>query len=292
MRWRVATQLAAWLPEMRGRDRLTSLVRGPSAQYTGPLSGRLSNGMTFSVDQCRDGSISSLVSLCYRPPALAPVFSAILEPGDCCYDVGANIGVYTLWAAGLVGDFGEVHAFEPVDGTRATLTALVEQNQLQNVRISSSAVGASEGEIGMKIHRNASGLAHPVTDGSQPDVSVPLTTLNTYAATRRPPVLVKIDVEGFELDVLRGASDILSTEHPALLLELLPAHLERRGMTAADIVDNLAGLGYRILNLSRHGLSGQGGFSSNVLALTPKWERFDRVVAELKRIRFPRNQTT
>ncbi|WP_226930722.1 MULTISPECIES: FkbM family methyltransferase [Parafrankia] len=234
----------------------------------------------------------SLASLAYRPPALEPVFSAILEPGDCCYDVGANIGIYTLWAAGLVAGHGEVHAFEPVDGTRAILAALVEQNQLQNVRISPSAVGASVGNIGMRIHRNASGLAHPVTDGSQPDVSVPLTTLNAYAATRRPPVLVKIDVEGFELDVLQGASDLLSTARPALLLELLPAHLERRGMTAAAIVDNLASLGYRIMNLSPHGLSGQGRFSSNVLALTPKWERFDHVVSQLKRVRFPRNQTT
>lgn len=292
MRWHLAARLATRLPEMRGRDRLTSLVWGRGTQYTGPLSGRLSNGMMFSLDHCRDGSVRALVPLCYRPPALAPVFSAVLEPGDCCYDIGANIGVYTLWAAGLVGGHGEVHAFEPVERTRAMLAGLVEQNQLKNVRISGTAVGASQGEIGMRIHQNASGLAHAVTDSSQPDISVPLTTLDAYAATRRPPVLVKIDVEGFELDVLRGASELLSTTRPALLLELLPTHLERRGLTAADLVVFLASLGYRILNLSQHGLSGQGKFSSNVLALTPTWERFDHVVEKLKKVPFPRNQTT
>ncbi|WP_205446848.1 FkbM family methyltransferase [Candidatus Frankia alpina] len=293
LRWRLAGRLAGNLPDLRGRDRLTRWVHGPGDGYTGPLRGRLTNGMTFSVDDCRDGSARDLVALRYRPPALAAVFDTILAPGDCCYDVGANIGIYTLWAAGAVGPDGEVHAFEPVPQTRATLTSLVEQNGLTQVRLSPTAVGATIGRIGLRLHPGASGLTHQVSDGATPDLTVPVVTLDSHAARHRPPTLIKIDVEGFELEVLRGAQDLLRTHRPALLLEMLPSHLARRGSSyQKDLVSLLSAVGYRIFNLTRDGLSGQGTFSSNVLALHDGWERFARVAATLRRTPLPRNQTT
>lgn len=293
MRWRLAGRLAATLPDLRGRDRLAGLVQGPVRGYTGPVQGRLTNGMTFRVEECRDGSARDLVALRYHPPALAAVFAAVLRPGDCCYDVGANIGVYTLWAAGLVGPTGEVHAFEPVPRTRATLTALVRQNDLTGVHVSPAAVGASVGSIGLRLYPDSSGLAHQVLEGDAPQLVAPAVTLDAHAARHRAPTLVKIDVEGFELDVLRGGRELLRTARPALLLEMLPSHLARRGREQqGELVSLLAAAGYRIFNLTPRGLSGGGAFSSNVLALHDRWDRFDAVVTALRRTPLPRNQTT
>jgi FkbM family methyltransferase len=293
LRWHLAGRLAAVLPDIRGRDRLTGWVRGPRTAYTGPLSGRLTNGMTFEVDDCRDGSLHDLVELSYRAPSLAAVFDAVLGPGDCCYDVGANIGIYALWAAGRVGRTGEVHAFEPVPRTRAILARLVERNGLTQVRVSSAAVATAAGTVGMRVYPDCSGLAHQVFDGAAPELTVPATTLDHHASRHRPPDLVKIDVEGFELDVLRGAGELLRTRRPALLLEMLPSHLARMGDDLqGKLVSLLAGAGYQIFNLTRQGLTGQGTFSANVLALHDRWERFDRVVTTLRRTPLPRNQTT
>ncbi|ONH30620.1 methyltransferase [Pseudofrankia asymbiotica] len=292
MRWRLAGRLAASLPDVRGRDRVVGWAQGSTDEYTGPLRGRFVNGMRFDVESSRDGSARALPALRYRPPALAPVFAAVLGPGDCCYDVGANIGVYTLWAAGLVRPSGQVHAFEPVPDTMAILEAMVRRNGLSQVRLESRAIGATVGEIGMRVYRDASGLSHPVTSLESADRVAPLTTLDAYTERHRPPDLIKIDVEGFEIDVLRGARNLLAAQSPALLLEMLPGHLNRQGQSQAELVDLLTELGYMIFNLTRRGLATQGPFTSNVLALAPRWKRFDPVVAALERTPFPRNQTT
>lgn len=292
LRWRVAGRLGASLPEVRGRDRLVGWVRGGTDDYTGPLRGRLANGMAFDVESCRDGSVRALAALRYRPPALAPVFDAVLRAGDCCYDVGANIGVYSMWAAGLVGATGEVHAFEPVPPTMTMLAAMVRRNRLDQVRLASSAVGATVGQTGMRRYEDASGLAHPVVDGSTADHVVALTTLDDYTRRHTSPVLVKIDVEGFEMDVLRGARQLLGQRRPAVLMEMLPGHLARRGGNQSELVSILAGAGYLLFNLTPRGLAASGPFTANVLALSPAWDRFPRVVAALERTAFPRNQNT
>lgn len=186
LRWRLAGRLAANLPEVRGRDRVVGWAQGSTDEYAGPLRGRFVNGMLFDVDSSRDGSARELSALRYRPPALAPVFAAVLGPGDCCYDVGANIGVYTLWAAGLVGSSGQVHAFEPVPDTMAVLEAMVRRNGLSQVRLESCAVGATVGEIGMRVYRDASGLAHPVTDIGSADRVASLTTLDAHTERHGP----------------------------------------------------------------------------------------------------------
>ncbi|MCM3926406.1 FkbM family methyltransferase [Frankia sp. AiPs1] len=284
--------MAAALPDVRGRDRVTGWVRG-TPRFTGPVRGRLTNGMTFELADCRDGSARDLVELCYRPPALAAVFDTILRPGDCCYDVGANIGVYTLWAAGAVGRAGEVHAFEPVPEPRAVLVALTVRNGLSQVRPTAWAVGAVAGTVGLRRHPGASGLTHQVPAGDAAELTVPTTTLDMHAARHRPPDLIKIDVEGFELEVLLGATELLRARRPAVLLEMLPSHLARRGGRAqGELVGVLAAAGYRLFNLTRRGLAGQGEFSANVLALHPDWARFGPVVVALRRTPFPRNQTT
>ncbi|WP_238437195.1 MULTISPECIES: FkbM family methyltransferase [unclassified Frankia] len=292
VRWRVAGRLDARLPELWGRDQVVGWVRGPVDRYGGPLAGRLANGMSFDVASCRDGSARALSALRYREPALAPVFEAVLRPGDTCYDVGANIGVYTLWAAGLVGRWGQVHAFEPVPPTMAVLREMVQRNGLGQVVPVASAIGATVGQTGLRSYQGASGRAHAVADPSHADHFARLDTLDAYVARHRPPDLVKIDVAGAEIDVLRGATELLEDRAPALLLEMLTSRVARRGGTPgqAELVGRLLDAGYVLFNLTPNGPVANGRFTSNVLAIAPRWDRFDRVVAALARVPFPRSQ--
>ncbi|TFE34429.1 FkbM family methyltransferase [Frankia sp. B2] len=270
LRWRLAGRLAAGLPSLRGRGWPTRWMQDPANTYSGPR---------------------------YRPPALAPVFDAVLRPGDCCYDVAAGLGIYTLWAAGVVGAAGEVHAFEEAPRTGATLAALVERNRLSSVHLSSAAVGASA-TVGASA---AVGVA-PIP-GATP------ITLDAHAARHRPPALVRIGGEAESLDVLRGAGELLRAHRPALLLAMPPRPARRggdrsgenshrgegdrraAGENPGELVSLLAAAGYRILNLSRRGLTGQGVFSPNVLALHDGWERFEQVAVTLRRTPLPRDRT-
>jgi len=287
---RLAGLLYARRTKVNGWRGVIGGVRGRKG-CSGPLSGPPANAMTFDVDSCGDGPLRALSVLRNRPPALAPVLEAVLRPGDCFFEVGANIGAYTLWAAGLVGQTGQVHVFEPVPARAAVLERMVRRNRLEQVFLACTAVGSAVGETGIRRNSGASDLAHMV-DGAEADPVAVVTNLDAYAEKHPRPVLVKIDAERVELEVLRGAANLLSECGPALLLGWVPSHPARRRVSQAELMEVLAQAGYQVFNLTRWGLAASGPFSSNVLAMTPQWERFAQVVSLLERTSFPRNQTT
>ncbi|HUQ63769.1 MAG TPA: FkbM family methyltransferase [Acidimicrobiales bacterium] len=247
------------------------------------------------MDFSEDSASRELFFVQYQEPALVPILTATLGPGACFYDVGANIGVYTLWAAALVGGSGEVHAFEPVPATRAMLADLVDKNRAANVNVVGAAVGDREGSVLLQVPVGASGLGSAVPrrwDVPVHTVESPLTTLDNYVRTHRPPDLVKIDVEGFELSVLKGMTNLLRDSRPMVVLEVLDAHLRAADTSIADIQQHFAGYGYSIWNLTRRGIREFGdqlGHSQNVLAAHAG--DHDGALNVLRRARFRPNQT-
>ncbi|WP_157904376.1 FkbM family methyltransferase [Parafrankia soli] len=290
LRWRAASVLDARLPDIRGRDRVIGRVHG-RRRYSGPLCGTLHNGLEFWFPEATDGSVRSIFSLRYRPPALAPVLDVALERGGCFYDVGANIGVYTLWAAPKVGQDGQVHAFEPAPSTFENLTRLVRLNDLSNVTAVPTAVGARSGVGYLRTVAGASGLAH-LTSNPDNCLETPLTTLDDYSGCHRPPALVKIDVEGHELAVLQGATGLLGTHRPALVLETIPAHCARTGSSTGAVLDLLTAADYEVFNLTPGGLrpAVEGDLTVNVLALSRGNRTHGAVALRLATTRFARNQ--
>lgn len=304
-RERLAGRLAASLPDVRGRDRLVGMVRG-SVPAPRPVRGRLTNGVRFSFPATSDGSVRALIPLQYAPPALAPILEAFLGPSDCFYDVGANIGIYALWAARLVGPTGEVHAFEPVPATAELLASFATENAADNVKVFRIAVGESEGVASLETVPGASGLTRVRATG---DVSAAMTTLDAHACSHRPPRLIKIDVEGYEAAVLAGARELLAEHRPAVVCELIEGNLAQSGASAQDVHAELARSGYRIHHLTSRGLrpweatsprtrgssdraGGGRTRSDNVLALDPEVDGHRAAAEALRSRRFPRNQTT
>ncbi len=150
-----------------------------------------------------------------------------LKAGDCCMDVGANLGYFTSVMANLVGKEGLVIAFEPLPANVKVLEENIALEGLTNVRIEPKAVGDSMGTARLMIQGDTdfTGTAS-LTEfyewyGEKTDVSVPVVTLDGHiAGLPKNPSLLKMDVEGAELMALQGARSLLSTIRPILLIEI------------------------------------------------------------------------
>jgi len=144
------------------------------------------------------------------------LLAQLVRPGMHVVDVGANIGYYMLLLRRLVGPAGSVTCFEPEASNFAELDRNLHLNGLDNVRLVRAAVGAQDGEIPF-----LSGLNGVVTDAEGADDRVPIVRLDSaHTAMDRPPDMIKIDVEGYEGEVLEGARSLLSEHRPTLFLEL------------------------------------------------------------------------
>ena len=170
---------------------------------------------------------------------------AYLRPGDHFVDVGANVGVFsTLVGTRIPGV--RITAVEPFPPVRADLEANLALNQL-DVAVVASALSDAEGEATFEVlDRDVlNRLAPSSAVGDRPrGITVPVTTLD-HLVGDDPPALVKIDVEGAELSVMRGASALLSTTGPVLLFEHA-GHSATFGVSPADLRRFLGEHGYAI----------------------------------------------
>ena len=294
--WRLA-QLVRALPEFRGRDRiLTALLRSGS-QLDANVAGTFGGGLRFEGNPGVDANVLELLLLRFARPALAPVLDAALAPGGVFADVGANLGLYTLWGARLVGAQGRVHAFEPVPKVRACLARSVGLNGFGNVRIVAAGVGAEAGRTVLYQLPCASGVTSRYRESKQHGVEVDVTTLDAeFPHAAAPPDLVKVDVEGMEVEVLRGARRLLASSTPPLLvLEANVPCLAAAGTSYGELRLLLreAG-GYQLWALTPGGLhleppDASAPGSLNVLAARRDLPAHARVLERLARVRFARN---
>jgi FkbM family methyltransferase len=138
------------------------------------------------------------------------LLKANVAPGDVVYDVGAHIGFFSICAAKLGA---RVYAFEPVSANAARIRRQAELNSFPievveaAVWESDAGVMLSEGESSSEWHVSAGGASKSLT-------------LDAFVRTHEPPTLIKIDVEGAEVRVLRGATSLLRSHPPKILCEI------------------------------------------------------------------------
>jgi FkbM family methyltransferase len=173
-----------------------------------------------------------------------------LRSSDTAVDVGAYKGGYTYWMRRAVGARGCVLAFEPQAEAAALLRSYVIAFGWSNVEVVESALSSVPGEGALLRPASAPSPAGSLVGASLPPspetTPVRIDTLDRLLATRAATArvgLIKCDVEGHELDVLRGAESTLRQDHPALLVECETRHLHGHSMN--DVFHHLAALGYR-----------------------------------------------
>lgn len=211
------------------------------------------------------------------PPASA--VRALLKPGDEVVDAGANIGYVTRLLSEWVGPGGRIFSFEPVPETFDLLAHNVKALGLSNVRLYPFALAAADGHVEMEIPDYADGGENryearviPAGQGGRGRcVTVETRRLDSVLAGEAQRVrLVKVDVEGFELEVVLGASALIAASHPALIVEVSGDPAET-GTKPARLFGVLKDHGYKPFLLEdgrlvpHHG----GGRSNDVFFLTP-----------------------
>jgi FkbM family methyltransferase len=146
-----------------------------------------------------------------------------IKPGDVVLDVGAHIGSFTLKAAKEVGPGGRVVSFEPSSENFRLLTLNVNSNDYSNTKLFNVAVGSAPGTAKLNLG-NRKGTNSLLSDAGVDKVGieeVPIRTLDSIADELKLTKVsfVKIDVEGFELEVLKGGRNILASSHPSIAME-------------------------------------------------------------------------
>jgi FkbM family methyltransferase len=178
----------------------------------------------------------------------APEFRLIgahLRPGDIACDIGANKGSFVYWLSRWVGH-GRVVAFEPQPDLARRLAEVCRATGLDNVTVEAKAVYSRSGEGDLFIpfgHQPGASLGRAAAEAeSFTKLPVPLVSLDEYFAATDRVALLKVDVEGAELDVFRGAERILRQHAPLLVFECENRHLAPG--TVFDVFSYLSALGY------------------------------------------------
>jgi FkbM family methyltransferase len=176
-----------------------------------------------------------------------------LRPGDSFVDIGANIGYFTWIGAGLVTAKGQVHSFEPVFGYFGRLQSLKDLNPGFPFTFNNIALGSSAGTLRMYVNNANIGNNTLVknfiaADEIKNEIEVGVKTFDQYAGSCAigSVRLIKIDVEGFEFEVLKGMDRFLRSagNSPVIICELNPAIYPDLGYTSRDLLEFMADHGY------------------------------------------------
>ncbi len=184
-------------------------------------------------------------------PAVQEVLRRVIRRGWVCYDIGAHIGYFSLTMAWLSGSGGKVFSFEPDPDNFWLLNEHIRLNNLKDViRAVPFAVSSSSGRTtfqkGADSYSPTGKLSRSCNEG---DIEVEVTSLDEFVRERGhlQPDFIKIDVEGFEGEVLSGANKILTQAHPVVLCEIhnleaaerVYRELRESGYSIYDIEDNI-----------------------------------------------------
>jgi FkbM family methyltransferase len=234
----------------------------------GPVVCATRYGMKIVLDPYGDRGVeaSILATGGYEDGTLG-VMQAVLQTGDRFLDIGANVGLMSLVAAGAVGPNGRVDSFEPLPEIGQLLASSVAINHLPNVRVHPFALGSAPSMLTMsrhlEINRGSASLAFKGSEENQ--IQIRIETLDGFEAETRaqPPAMIKIDVEGWELEVVKGAVGTLSRDpKPVLCIEFSTSH-PLQGGTPQSMFDMLEGLGY-----SGHCLTGSKSTQSTLAQIS------------------------
>jgi FkbM family methyltransferase len=231
----------------------------------------IGKGLRFNVGNSHAG-----YQLGTTEPAMQAAIKELLQPNMTFYDIGANVGFFSIIAAHLSG--GTVVCFEPLAENVHYIKHNAALNHLSNILIRSEALGCEDGDAIFNVSAVSSwGKLATVGEPTQKirDITVPLRRLDTSIRESNlpQPELIKIDVEGAEVDVLVGARETLLTHRPILLVEL-------HG-TNEVVARELAKVGYQCHVLGSTASPTESPWDAQVLAVPNERSDLESVVVKL-----------
>ncbi|HUG12611.1 MAG TPA: FkbM family methyltransferase [Opitutaceae bacterium] len=235
------------------------VIRGARSIVGKPSTGVFRRrGIRWSLDLA-EGIDFSIYLLGAFEPRTVNAYQRFIKLGDTVLDIGANIGAHTLFFAKFVGDGGRVFGFEPTEWAFRKLRANLALNPELERRVDAnhmflvaSDTDSRPPEIYSSWPLEERGNLHPKHLGQlQETGSAGAATLDSFLAARPDvePRWIKIDVDGNELPVLRGAEGTLRRLKPGIIMELSPYTTREAGHEFADLVELLANCGYSFAEL-------------------------------------------
>lgn len=213
-----------YFPVQRGkgivlRHILTPLLPPAGAEFDLPVPGEAMVSLSYRETL----GLSSLLYGTFEKAELGFV-SRYVRQGDTVFDIGANVGIFSVVLGTAAGKSGHVIAIEPVFENVSRLKKNLAKNDLENVNVMPLALGAAEGKLLLHLASDAAyhslGAVEKAFRGDE-EVFVEVRRLDDVWTEMGCPVVsfVKMDVEGAESDVLRGATAFLHACCPVLLIE-------------------------------------------------------------------------
>jgi len=198
----------------------------------------------------KDSKLCKLIYVSFEETEIC-FLKKFIKKGDCFFDIGANIGLFSLHASKIIGDHGKIIAFEPTPITFNRLKSNIEINRFLNIKTENIGLSDTCGMI--KFHTSNDGYDAwnsfaTLTDiGECSEIDVTTDTLDNYIQTNNIEKidLIKLDVEGWELNVLKGAKELLSrSDSPVLLVEFTETNAFAAGYYCGELFDFVKSFGY------------------------------------------------
>jgi FkbM family methyltransferase len=237
-----------WSHPLTGHDRTAALLRWGRWQIgsrilPGQVVAPFVEGTVLLVAPGMTGATGNLYVGLHEFPDMAFVLH-FLRPDDLFVDVGANVGSYTVLAAGVIR--AQAISVEPVPAAFRQLEANVRLNGLEGrVRALNAGLAASAGTLKFTGALDTVNHVVAATEGDVRDtVDIPTTTLDGLARDRSPS-LIKVDVEGYETEVFRGGRETLARPELQTLIVELNGSGERYGFDEAALQADIESFGFR-----------------------------------------------
>ena len=239
-------------PAHKGRERVLQHLAALLSHGGRPFVWRMKNGLRVAISSydvwggCGVGW--TCLELGVWEPHVEAWIGRLLRPGNVAVDIGANLGYFSAVMSRHVGAQGKVFAFEPVPKTLQQLYLTKLANRSENLTIYPVAVGETDSTVDLCFEPSVSGNASAFRRfhaGHTETARVTMRSLDSLSASGLLPdaQLIKIDVEGNELNVLAGASAYLRRARPNIIFEYNAETARSAGWTLADVQAVLADCG-------------------------------------------------
>ena len=242
-----------WVLGAGEKGLVPKLRRGIWRRLRRPLVLSWIDHLQVTLEPNNETSRSLFITGRYEPNEFC-VLDRILKPGMVFLDVGANLGLYSLFAARKVGPRGMVFAIEASSREYAQLLRNVEMNQLANIKVLNIAASDYAGEAVLMV-ASAQHAGHNTLGGGFA-YATPVERRERVRTARIDDIIreqslgrldvIKMDIEGAELNALRGSDNSLRQFRPLLILEVSDRSLQHQNASSSVLLDYISNLGYSL----------------------------------------------
>lgn len=187
-----------------------------------------------------------------REPMSTKTVKEEVKQGYTVVEIGANIGYYALMESRLVGSKGRIYAIEPSPGNFRNLKKNIELNGYKNIESFELGIGDKKGtaKIFISPHSNLSSLVVQKNKKVIDTVDIKISTLDEFLKGKKSPDFIRMDVEGYEYNIIRGMKNILRSKKPMKIFIELHPHIMGRGKTEY-VLKTLEANGFEIKKMFR-----------------------------------------